>query len=108
FPDSWVDTVWLTLGKDRPNPMRGDVQLGSFGHQGTLNVGDSYTNDVQVHLPSHISGQYFITVWTNAGQSVYTQEFDVNLNPDAPFDIHGDQFKAIPLTVLLTPPADLQ
>ena len=108
FPDSWADTVWLTLGKDRPNPARGDIQLGTFGHTGALNVGQSYTNDVQVTLPAHISGQYYITVWSNNSQSVYTQEFDVNLNPDAPNDIHGDQFKAIPLTVLLRPPADLQ
>ncbi len=108
FPDSWADTVWLTLGKDRPNSARGDIQLGAFSHSGSLQVGQSYTNNVQVTLPAHISGQYFITVWSDASQSVYTQEFDVNLNPDAPNDIHGDQFKATPLTVLLTPPADLQ
>jgi len=31
YPGSWTDSVWLTLGKDRPNAARGDILVGSVG-----------------------------------------------------------------------------
>ncbi|HUB24490.1 MAG TPA: CARDB domain-containing protein, partial [Tepidisphaeraceae bacterium] len=107
YPASWTDEVWLTLGTDRPDPNRGDIELASFGHTGALQVGQYYTNTVQVTLPQQISGQYYITVWTDADLTVYETQLDVNVNPDAPNDLDGDNFQATPITVLTTPPADL-
>ena len=46
--------------------------------------------------------------WTDAYDAVFETAFDVNLNPDAPNDLEGSNFKASPLTVLFTPPADLR
>ncbi|MCY2955084.1 MAG: hypothetical protein NTU53_24415 [Planctomycetota bacterium] len=108
YPGWWSDTVWLTRAKDRPNIYRGDVYLGTFAHDGVLDVNGFYTNDVQVTLPKHISGQYYITAWADSSDRVYEQPFDINLNPDAPTDPEGSNFKARPLTVLYTPPADLE
>src|SRR5262249_34570933 len=107
-PGSWTDQLWLTLGKDRPNPLRGDVQLGGVGHSGALEVGASYDGSIVVTLPRFISGQYFLTVWTDANNSVYETALSTNVNPDAPADIEGSNFKATPFSVFLTPAADLE
>ncbi|HND54143.1 MAG TPA: CARDB domain-containing protein, partial [Pirellulaceae bacterium] len=111
YPGSWTDSIWLTLGKDRPDGRRGDIQLGSVGHSGALNIGDSYTNEVSLTLPAHypFRGQYYLTVWTDPSDSVYEQAFDINLNPDAPNDFDGNNFKASePINVFYKPPADLE
>ncbi|MEM2990266.1 MAG: CARDB domain-containing protein, partial [Halobacteria archaeon] len=108
YPDSWIDTVWLTKAKDRPNPLRGDIILSSFGHSGALDVSQFYENRVSVKIPSNLRGQYFITVWTDAYDSVFEHAFDINLNPDAPNDMEGSNFKAAPLTILLKPCSDLE
>ena len=108
YPGSWSDTVWLTRGKDRPDARRGDVRLGTFGHSGPLDVDEFYTRDVTVHLPERTTGQFFLTVWADAFDAVYEQALEINLNPDAPTDLEGSNFQATPLTVLYTPPADLE
>jgi subtilase family serine protease len=111
YPASWTDAVWLTLGRDRPSSARGDVRLGSFGHGGALEVGQYYERTVQVSVPEgrHLRGQYYITVWTDSGDAVYEASFDINLNPDAPNDIHGSNFKAGNLiNVLYRPAPDLR
>ncbi len=107
-PDSWTDQLWLTLGKDRPNTMRGDILLGGAGHSGALEVGGSYDGSITVTLPRFITGQYQLTVWTNANSNVYETALSSNVNPDAPNDIQGNNFKATPFTVFLTPPSDLE
>ena len=81
---------------------------GNFGHNGALQVGQSYTNDVSVTIPPQLMGKYYITVWTNPNQAVFETQLAQNVNPDAPNDLEGDNFKATPITVLETPPADLQ
>ena len=108
YPSSWSDAIWLTLGKDQPDPQRGDILLGQFGHSGGVAVGQSYVNNVTVEIPPQVLGDYYITAWTDADQSVYEVQYDVNKNPDAPNDLHGDNFQATPILVLTTPPADLQ
>ncbi|MHC1770058.1 MAG: CARDB domain-containing protein [Verrucomicrobiia bacterium] len=108
YPGSWTDSVWLTRAKDRPNGYRGDVLLGQFGHSGALEVGEFYESKVTVRLPAHIQGQFYITVWADSNDAVFESAFDVNLNPDAPHDMEGSNFKATPISVLYTPPADLE
>ncbi|MCL4179872.1 MAG: tandem-95 repeat protein, partial [Verrucomicrobia bacterium] len=108
FPGSWSDSIWLTRAPDRPNAFRGDVFLGKVGHAGALEVGGFYENTVSVNLPSHIQGQFYITVWADAYDAVFENAFDVNLNPDAPNDMEGSNFKATPIAVLYSPPSDLE
>jgi hypothetical protein len=39
---AWTDTVWLTRDRTRPNPGgNGGVLLGTFAHEGALEVGES-------------------------------------------------------------------
>ena len=108
FPGTWTDAIWLTLGKDRPNPGRGDVLLGTFTHNGALDVNQFYTNSVQVTLPAHISGQYFLTAWTNSTDNVFQVTLNTNINPDDPHHLYSENYKATPLTIVPSPLADLQ
>ena len=111
---TWTDTIWLTHDKTRPNPSKGDVLLATVVHNGAL--GDdpsvitqptSYDNTVTVTLPKHISGQYFITAWTDTLDAVYKSTQNANVNPDDPTAINSDNFKARAISILPSPPADL-
>ncbi|MGE4182659.1 MAG: putative Ig domain-containing protein, partial [Limisphaerales bacterium] len=105
---SWTDSVWLTLEKDRPNPARGDVAIGYVGHSGILAPGDGYETALTVRLPPQLRGQFYITAWTDSGDRVFETALEINVNPDAPNDLQGSNFKATgPISVLLQPSADL-
>ncbi|MBL9127419.1 MAG: hypothetical protein JNL97_07225, partial [Verrucomicrobiales bacterium] len=105
---SWTDSVWLTTSKDRPDPQRGDVAIGYVGHSGVLASGEGYETAVTVRLPPQLRGQFYVTVWTDSGDGVYETALDANVNPDAPNDLQGSNFKAGgPISILLQPSADL-
>ncbi|HND53774.1 MAG TPA: CARDB domain-containing protein, partial [Pirellulaceae bacterium] len=55
----------------------------------------------------HVSGDLFITAWANPYGTVIEDTLDTNLNPDDPFELDNNNYKARPMTVLLTPPPDL-
>ena len=105
--DVWYDTIWLGKSKQRPEPGRGDFLLATVRHEGALAVGESYDQTVNVLLPKHISGEFFITPFANAYGTIREDTFDNNVNPDDPFQLNGNNYKARPITVLLNPPPDL-
>src|SRR4029077_7269426 len=119
-PD-WTDTIWLQPVSEvsngvipRPNVSRGDVLLATLPHQGTLGNEPgvltppaSYTVSTTVTLPKHISGQFYITPWADSLDEVVKDTLNVNVNPDDPHELNNDNWKAWPITVLLTPPPDL-
>ncbi|MEM9826972.1 MAG: CARDB domain-containing protein, partial [Planctomycetota bacterium] len=107
-PGSWTDQIWLTLGEDGPKPGRGDRYLGAANHQGVLEVGESYEAEVTVNIPTGLTGQYFLTVYTDGTRRVYEAAFAENVNPNAPNDLDGNNYASTRLNVLLTPPADLR
>ncbi|MEL6107215.1 MAG: CARDB domain-containing protein, partial [Planctomycetota bacterium] len=107
-PSSWTDQIWLTLGLDGPNSARGDRFIGTFRHNGVLEVGESYEAETTVNIPQGLTGQYFLTVYADGYRSVYEVAFAENTNPDAPNDLDGNNYGSTPLNVLLTPPADLR
>ena len=116
----WTDTVWLTKDKTRPSPgprsvlsedgtpivIPGNdaVFLGSFGHSGTLAVGDSYQQQVKVRIPAQIlSGTYYITVWADAYDAVLEDSLATNVNPDDPTTLDSSNFKARAIDIIGTP-----
>ncbi|MFP4283565.1 MAG: CARDB domain-containing protein, partial [Opitutales bacterium] len=103
----WTDTVWLTYGPGRPDSSRGDFKLGTFGHNGVLEVGDAYTNSASVQVPEGVRGQFFITVWTNSSNHIFETQLETNVNPEAPNDLVGSNYRTVPLSVLRQPSADL-
>jgi hypothetical protein len=116
--DSWTDTVWLMEDRKRAQAPAlghlGGVVLGTFTHTGSLKVGDSYDNVVTVHLPSTdpntggpLTGQWYVTPWTNSYDQVLENTLSDNINPDDPNEIDNNNYKAAPITLLQQPPPDL-
>src|SRR5205085_11423880 len=70
-------------------------------------VGDWYEQTVRVTIPKRLSGQFFITPWSDAYDVVLEDTFSNNINPDDPNEFDNNNYKARPITVLLTPPPDL-
>ncbi|MCB1942193.1 MAG: hypothetical protein KDI53_09175, partial [Candidatus Accumulibacter sp.] len=111
---NWTDTIWLTRDATRPNVTKGDVLLATLPHAGVLGNDPSiisppvsYDVSTQVTLPKHIAGQFYITAWSDSFDVVLKSTQDVNVNPDDPGQLNNDNYKARPITVLLTPPPDL-
>ncbi len=109
--DQWVDTIWLTQDKNRPSPgISGQVQdylLASVPHVGALGVGEFYDVTFTVTLPERVTGQWYITPWTDAYDVVIEDTQAVNVNPDDPNELDNNNYRSRPMTVLLTPPPDL-
>jgi subtilase family serine protease len=105
--DGWSDTIWLTRDKNRPHAKAGDILLRTVGHTGSLKVDESYEQAVTVSIPAQITGEWFITPWTDALDVVTEDTFDENINPDDPNELDNNNYKALPITILLTPPPDL-
>jgi len=115
--DRWSDTIWLARDRTRPSPERftsegtrfgkGDILLKTLSHDGPLAVGESYEVVTTVPLPAQVTGEFFITPWSDAFNVVTENTLASNINPDDPTQIDNNNYKAHPITVLLTPPADL-
>ena len=105
----WTDTLWLTRDKNRPDPgsrdKPQDILLGSFAHEGMLAVDETYEQIVTVTIPEHVSGEWYITPWTDAYDAVLEETFTPN--PDDPNELDSNNYRSRPITVLLAPPADL-
>src|SRR5262249_23735419 len=120
---NWTDTIWLTRDRKRPSVTKGDVLLATLPHSGrlgndpsVLTPPTSYDVNTTVTLPEHIFGQYYLTPWSDAFDVVLKSTVGSinpdgtvsgNLNPDDPYEPNNDNYKARPITVLLSPPPDL-
>ncbi len=47
-------------------------------------------------------------LYADGTNRVYEAAFATNINPDAPNDLEGSNYRTTPINILLTPPADLQ
>lgn len=66
-----------------------------------------YEQVVRVTLPSQVTGEWYITPWSDAYDVILEDTRDTNINPDDPNELDNNNYKARPITVLLTPPPDL-
>ncbi|WP_048324300.1 CARDB domain-containing protein, partial [Crocosphaera watsonii] len=123
--DSWTDTVWLTRDPQRPStksressPEPNDIEdfiLGSISHNGSLAVGESYEQVITVNIPeirneffpNGLSGNWYITPWSDAYDVVLEDTLSDNINPDDPNEIDNNNYKGRPITVLSGAPADV-
>ncbi len=111
--DSWTDTIWLTRDKNRPsavNRMRGseDILLETITHIGEIPAEGEYHETVSVEIPDQLTGEWYITPWSDTYDLVLEDTFDINVNPDDPNELDNNNYKARPITILLTPPPDLE
>ena len=83
--NSWTDSIWLARNKLKPGAYKGDILLGSFTHVGNLAVGEDYLGTAQVKIPDNVlSGDYFITVWSDTYNTILEDTLATNINPDDP------------------------
>ena len=101
-PDQWIDYVYLALA-----PHGTDTFLGSFPHQGKLARDEGYVQVQNVRIPDRISGQYYITVVTDALNNVPEFTFET---PGTPQNKDGNNRGTTTSTtqVFLKPPPDLE
>ncbi len=103
----WVDTVWLTAGKKRPDPRQGDILLAAVPRQSGLAKDESYEQVTQVALPARVGGEYFITVWSDSLDSVTEDTFSNVINPEDPNELDSNNYRSRSITIGVNPPADL-
>ena len=101
-PDQWIDYVYLSSTRFGTSYF-----LGSFPHQGDLQRDESYIQVQEVRLPERISGDYYITVSTDALNSVFEFSFDTTGTPGGR-DGNNLGSTVNPINVILRPPADLE
>ncbi|MCZ8191304.1 MAG: right-handed parallel beta-helix repeat-containing protein, partial [Microcystis sp. LE19-338.1B] len=90
----WYDRVWLSLDQTLDSS---DIYLGQAANSSYLNVGESYSNTLNVTLPLGIDSNYYFLVQADGTNQVWE------------FDREGDNITASNVTdVDLTPPPDLQ
>lgn len=95
--DQWRDGVYLS-SDDVLDPSE-DHRLARPTHQGRLEVGESYRDTTDLHLPLDLFGTFFVLVRTDDGDNIFEHTYEGNNVYDAdPADT---------LQVTLTPPADL-
>jgi subtilase family serine protease len=106
--DTWTDSVWLARDKRRPGAYKGDILLASFTHIGKLGGGEDYLATAQVTIPDEtLSGQYYLTVWSDTYDVVLEDTLATHINPDDPSQIENNNYLARPISILGVTPPDL-
>ncbi|MCM8597201.1 MAG: putative Ig domain-containing protein, partial [Candidatus Accumulibacter sp.] len=106
--DNWTDTIWLARDQRRPGAGKGDVLLGSLTHVGRLGVGEDYLGSAQVTIPDDaLSGQYYLSVWSDTYDVIVEDTLASNLNPQDPEQIDNNNYHARAIGILGVTPPDL-
>ncbi|MGB6300739.1 MAG: putative Ig domain-containing protein, partial [Rivularia sp. (in: cyanobacteria)] len=120
--DRWTDSVWLTTEPNRrPQAELGDILLDNFTRNGGLQTSNDsidvinyYENEVTVNIPNQVSGNYYITVWSDSNEEVTEDTFSNNSNLDnsdttnnPQNEIDFNNFSSRPILVKLQPSPDL-
>jgi len=106
--NSWTDSIWLARNKLKPGAYKGDILLGSFTHVGNLGVDQDYLGTVQVKIPDKVlSGDYFITVWSDTYNAILEDTLATHINADDPAAVDNNNYKARGISVLGITPPDL-
>lgn len=91
----YLGQIWLTIDKNRPNPQAGDYLLKTFAIDAPLGVNQGIDLTHTVTLPANLpSGVYHITPWIDPVNAVLEDTLAINVNPDDPDEIDGNNFKA--------------
>jgi subtilase family serine protease len=95
-----VTTTWsdrIIASKDNIVGNGDDIVLGNFQHSGALGVGNSYSRNESILLPTRFEGQYNLFVQTDAAGQVFENSLESN----------NSALANNPLKVALKPYADL-
>ena len=72
---AWQEEIYLTTSQ---TDNRGGRFLGRLVHEGNLEPGASYTAELEVFLPIHTNGNYFIRIQTDAKNKEFEFEAEDN------------------------------
>ena len=72
---SWWDSVYLRKDNDPHAPL---IWIDDYRFTGPLVAGDHYTRLEQVRLPSRLSGDYRIVIYTDSGREIYEHHAEDN------------------------------
>lgn len=94
--NNWMDQVYLSTDNILNS---GDLQLGSFAHNGVLSSGTQYSANNQVILPAGLSGNYFLLLKADATDMIYEHQHENNnlvfasiyITPQQPSDMTVSQ-----------------
>jgi len=91
---SWNDAVYLSL--DTSFDPTSNIYLGYSAHTGGLASGQSYTQQATFNVPAGLTGNYYVVVVANSGNTVFETSYTNDVAASAQ-----------PTSISLTPPADL-
>lgn len=89
--NNWTDAFFIGEG----TTYIGALQLGTKIHYGALEVGESYTDSIEILVPNGLDGDYFLIGFTDRTNQIYEH------------DNEDDNVLATPVTVLAPDPCDL-
>ncbi|MEL7407076.1 MAG: CARDB domain-containing protein [Cyanobacteria bacterium J06558_2] len=76
FETRWNDEIWLSADSIIGNG--NDYLLGTFSHNGLLKPGESYSKSELITIPFYFQGDYQLYVKTDADDSVYEDNIEIN------------------------------
>ncbi|HQU42080.1 MAG TPA: carboxypeptidase regulatory-like domain-containing protein, partial [Pirellulales bacterium] len=91
----WVDKVYATTDSTLGPLGSNRVLIGTFPHNGLLNAGASYTDNVQVTVPYSLTGQYNLFVYTNAPVTEQEDGSGVTVSPPGGWVYETDPAKSV-------------
>jgi subtilase family serine protease len=89
--ENWTDALFIGEAMTHI----GAFQLSSKIHHGALEVGESYTDSIEILIPNGLEGDYFLVGFTDRTNQIYEHN-----NED-------DNILALPVTVQASDPCDL-
>ena len=89
--ENWTDAFFI----GEAMTTIGALQLGAKIHHGALEVGESYSDSIEILIPNGLEGDYFLIGFTDRTNQIYEH------------DNEDDNLLAMPVTVMAPPPCDL-
>ncbi|HNQ35400.1 MAG TPA: CARDB domain-containing protein, partial [bacterium] len=100
---NWADRVYLSRDTQLDTAL--DIQLGSYVHEGRLDIGETYQRSEPVELPIALDGDYYLFVLADASGSVYEGSSEAN-NRSEPLPIRVTRVIPDLQALLLNAPAE--
>ena len=73
--NAWTDAFYLN---NNATSIQGGYRLGSKIHHGVLAAGESYTDSIDLNIPSWLQGDYYFLSYTDATSLVFEDENESN------------------------------
>ena len=89
--ESWTDAFYI----GETMSTFGAFQLGSKIHHGALEIGETYTDSIEVFISNRLEGNYFLMGFTDKTNQIYEHNNE------------NDNLLAMPVTIMACEPSDL-